>query len=72
MPILKDCKCKDRYNLYLFSQSLNYNKDTKGNSSYNPPVNPYDMNFHRGKHDKKPGKNIKIIILSLLGNAGKT
>jgi hypothetical protein len=29
-------------------QSLNYNKDSGAQSSYNPPVNPYDVKFHRG------------------------
>lgn len=30
-------------------QSLNYNKDQKKQSSYHPPVNPYDVKFHRGQ-----------------------
>lgn len=35
--------------------SLNYNKDQKANSSYHPPVNPYDLNHHRGKRNKVAG-----------------
>jgi len=37
------------------AQSLNYKKDPKANSSYNPPVNPYDQKFHVGQA-QKPGK----------------
>lgn len=43
-----------RFNFYL--QALNYNKDTvKSNSKFNPPVNPYDLNHHRGKRTLKAG-----------------
>jgi len=35
---------------------LNYNKDPKINSTYKPPVNPYDVNCHRGKHNPATGK----------------
>lgn len=31
------------------AQALNYNKDAKKQSSYNPPVNPYDVKHHRGQ-----------------------
>jgi hypothetical protein len=32
--------------------------DQKKNSSYNPPVNPYDLKFHRGQLAKVgPSKN---------------
>jgi len=38
------------------AKSLNYNKDTvKSNSTFNPPVNPYDLNHHRGKRNKVAG-----------------
>ncbi len=35
---------------------MNYNKDQKNNSTYNPPMNPYDLDFHRGKKNKIAGK----------------
>eukprot|EP00347_Sterkiella_histriomuscorum_P014048 403362357 len=37
------------------AQSLNYNKDQRANATYNPPMNPYDLNFHRGQRNKKAG-----------------
>jgi len=38
------------------AQSLNYNKDlSKHTQSYVPPVNPYDVNFHRAKRTKVAG-----------------
>ena len=30
-------------------------KDQRQNGTFNPPVNPYDLNFHRGARDKKAG-----------------
>lgn len=37
------------------AHSLNYNADLKKNSSYVPPVQPYDQNFHRAKRVKVAG-----------------
>jgi hypothetical protein len=37
------------------ANALNYNADLKKNSSYVPPVQPYDQNFHRAKRVKVPG-----------------
>lgn len=37
------------------AHALNYNADLKKNSSYMPPVQPYDQNFHRAKRVKVAG-----------------
>ena len=51
---------------HFFIQSLNYNKDQRNNASYNPPMNPYDLNFHRGKKDKKAGKIHFVIRIFII------
>lgn len=50
---------------------MNYNKDPKTNSTYNPPVNPYDLDFHRGKRNKKAGM-ISLSFILFIGDSGKT
>lgn len=42
-------------NYSKIAQTLGYSRDVKQNSAYIPPVNPYDVNFHRAKRNKVAG-----------------
>ncbi len=52
-------------------KALNYNQDLKKNSSYVPPVKPYDLDFHRAKRVKVPGPPGQSLNV-FQGEIGKT